>query len=493
MRLRERAVDAVVWTGIRNWGGQLGSFLVFVVLARLLPPEAFGLVAYASVLIAFTQVLVNQGFALAIVQRERLEPEHLDTAFWTGMVLSLAVLAVFAGLAAPIADLAGEPELEGLLPWLAAGVPLSALSAVHGALLQRELRFRPLALRTLVASAISGVAGIAMALSGFGVSSLVAQALVYAAVSVVVLWSAGDWRPGVRVSRTHFDDLFRFGINITGISLARFFAQRSDRLLIGYLLGPAELGIYTVAFRLIQSLADVVNGTLRQVAVPVFSKMQRNPEQVLRALYSATRTTSLISFPVFAGVAALSPELILVLFGSQWDASIPLMRVLAFYGIIHSVQYNSAVAIAMGRPRSALLLSLASALIVVIGIALAAPWGIVAVAAVIALRDYLVYPLSVAVLRPLIEIRFRELLGGYVAPALAAAVMAAVAMGLTWAIGAKLNVLLTLAISTVAAALTYVSLIRVGAPERYEATKELLVLALPGRTRPKQGVRAGFR
>jgi O-antigen/teichoic acid export membrane protein len=405
MRLRQLAVDAVVWTGIRNWGSQASSFLVFLVLARLLPPEAFGLVAFAATLLAFAQIVINQGFALAIVQRERLDPEHIDTAFWTGIGLSLVLVAFVVGLAEPIAALAGEPELAPLLPWLSLGILLGSLSAVHVALLQRELRFRLLTLRTLVASTIGGLTGVAMALSGFGVWSLVGQQLTTMGVSVLVLWTSSDWRPGIRVSRTHFGDLFQFGISIVGSNIARFFARRSDRLLIGYLLGPAELGIYVIAFRTVDALIDLVNASLRQVAVPVFSRMQGDPTRLLRALYSATRTTSLVSFPAFAGLAALAPELVPALFGSQWEASIP--------------------------------------------------------------------------------IRFGKLLGGYVVPAFGSAVVALIAIGITWTIGKHVSVYFTLATSTAAAALAYLLLIRVGAPDRYEAARELLVLALPSRLASK--------
>jgi PST family polysaccharide transporter len=485
MRLRQLAVDAVVWTGIRNWGSQASSFLVFLVLARLLPPEAFGLVAFAATLLAFAQIVINQGFALAIVQRERLDPEHIDTAFWTGIGLSLVLVAFVVGLAEPIAALAGEPELAPLLPWLSLGILLGSLSAVHVALLQRELRFRLLTLRTLVASTIGGLTGVAMALSGFGVWSLVGQQLTTMGVSVLVLWTSSDWRPGIRVSRTHFGDLFQFGISIVGSNIARFFARRSDRLLIGYLLGPAELGIYVIAFRTVDALIDLVNASLRQVAVPVFSRMQGDPTRLLRALYSATRTTSLVSFPAFAGLAALAPELVPALFGSQWEASIPIIRILAFHGIINSVQYNGAVVIAMGRPAWALAFSVAAALVTVTGILIAAPWGGIAVAGVIAVRGYVLYPFTVAVLRPLIQIRFGKLLGGYVVPAFGSAVVALIAIGITWTIGKHVSVYFTLATSTAAAALAYLLLIRVGAPDRYEAARELLVLALPSRLASK--------
>lgn len=493
MSLRQRAVDAVIWAGIRNWGSQAANFFVFLVLARLLAPEAFGLVAYASVLLALGQVLANQGFALAIVQREAIEVEHIDTAFWTGIGLSVALTTSIITLAEPIADLAGEPQLAPLLPWLSLSLLLGAMSSVHAALLQRELQYRPLALRTLLATTAGGMAGVVAAISGLGVWSLVIQQLTYGSAAMLVLWTSSSWRPGFRVSSSHFRELFDFGILIVGSNLARFFAMRSDRLMIGYLLGPTELGIYVIAFRMIQSLIEFVNMTLRQVAMPVFARMQGDLDRMRQAFYSATRVTSLVSFPTFVGVAAISPILVPALFGDQWEASVPIMGILAFHGIIHSIQYNGAVMVAMGKPAWSLAESLASSLITVVGILIAVRWGITGVAAVVVLRGYLVYPGTLLAVRSLIQVRVPELLGGYVAPTLGSIAVALIATGISSVLVDRVDAYATLAAAITGAALSYALLIRVFAPERWEAGWELIVLALPNRLGSSKKVRQGPR
>ena len=215
--------------------------------------------------------------------------------------------------------------------------------------------------------------------------------------------------------------------------------------------------------------------------MPVFARMQADKERVRRALYSATHVASLVSFPAFAGIAALAPALVPALFGDQWDASIPVMRILAFYGIIHSLQYNGSVMVAMGRPAWALVESVAGALVNVVGILVAARWGVEAVAGVVVLRGYLLYPGTLLAVRSLIQVRFRELLGGYVAPALGTGVVVLVAIGITSTLGNLVNVYVTLATASIGAALSYALLIRVGAPKRWQAAKELIALALPNR------------
>ena len=481
MSLRQRAVDAVMWAGIRNWGSQGANFFVFLVLARLLPPEAFGLVAYATALLALGQVLANQGFALAVVQREPIERGHIDTAFWTGTCLSAALMLLIIGLADPIANLAGEPRLAPLLPWLSSTLLLGAMSSVHGALLQRDLRYRPLSLRSLLATTAGGLAGVTAALSGLGVWSLVIQQLCYGTTAMLVLWTSSSWRPGLHLSWVHFRDLFNFGILIVGSNLARFAATRSDRLLIGYLLGPTELGIYVIAFRVIQTLTDFVNLTLRQVAMPVFARMQEDLDRMRKAFYSATRVASLVSFPAFAGVAAIAPTLIPALFGDQWEASIPIMGILAFYGVIHSIQYNGAVMVAMGKPGWALAESLAASFVTVAGILLASRWGITGIAAVVVLRGYLIYPGSLLAIRALIQVRFLELLGGYIAPILGSSIVALVAIGITRSLAGNVDAYAVLAAAITGGALSYALFIRVFADKRWKETRDLIVLALPDR------------
>src|SRR5512136_956979 len=163
MSLKQEAVKGVVWSAAQKWGVRLISFLVMLLLARLVLPESFGLVAYAVVFISFAQIFVDQGFSDAIVQFPNLEREHLDTAFWMsvmmGSFLTIATIAA-SGL---IASGFHEPRLVPVLKWLSITFILSALSSVQLALLRRNLAFKSLSLRSLVATLASSIVAVAMA------------------------------------------------------------------------------------------------------------------------------------------------------------------------------------------------------------------------------------------------------------------------------------------------------------------------------------------
>ncbi|PAP75959.1 lipopolysaccharide biosynthesis protein [Rubrivirga marina] len=395
MSLRQQAVSGVLWSALEKWGGKLFSLLVFLLLARLLSPEDFGLVALAGVFVTFAQVVVAQGLAEAIIQRDELERGHLETAFWINVATGLAATALTLLLAKPIAAGLGTPALEPILRALSPLFLLNSLNAVQTALMRRDLAFRSLAARTIGANIAGGVVGIGMAVAGYGVWSLVGQQLAAKAAEVALLWSMSQWRPGLGPSGRHARDLFGFSVHTVGISLLTFLSRHSDDLLIGYVLGPVALGYYTVAYRVLSTLLDVLTGVTRQVAFPVFSRLQQEPERLLRAFYSATRYTAFASFPTFFALAALAPEVIPVFFGPQWGPSVPVMMWLAVAGVLSSVTFfNGSVLVAVGKPSWSLFAMALSVVAAVVGFAVAVQWGIVAVAAAVAVRAYVFSPVS---------------------------------------------------------------------------------------------------
>lgn len=475
MNLRQKAVKGVLWSAIQSWGTQVIAFIVFFVLARLLEPEAFGLVALAGVFLAFVQLFIDQGLSIAIVQRQELEPEHLDSAFWTNLGISLLLTLFGLAAAGVVAELFKEPQLTPILRWLSLSFLLSGFKGVQQAIFQRQLAFKALAIRSLVAVVAGGVVGVVMAFLDFGVWSLVGKQLVNELVGVLVLWGASDWRPGFNVSVRHFKELFSFGINLLGIRILEFFNVRSDDFLIGYFLGPVALGYYTVAYKLLLIMLQLLTNITSQVALPTFSRLQEEPERMRQGFYQVTQLTSLISFPIFLGMAALAPELVPVLFGKQWSPSIPVMQVLAFIGILISIyQFNSAVFIAMGKPSWKLGLNCISSVTNVIGFAIAVRWGIVAVASAYVIRGYLLSPLPLWAVRKLIPIELKIYFRQFIAPLTGSLGMVLTIWGTQYFLGDWLNQSHLLAICVTIGAVVYGIAIRLIDPKLFQQVIELI-------------------
>ena len=480
MDLRQEAARGIAWTAAQNWGTRVVSLLVLLVLARLLEPKVFGLVAMASVFTALVRIFVDQGFGDAIVQRAKLEPGHLDTAFWIGIVSG--VLLTLGGVAASglVADLFDEPELAPIVGWLSLSFVIVALSSTQRAILRRQLAFKSLAARTLVGAIAGGIVAVTMAFMGLGVWRLVAQSLVGGIVATVVLWRVSDWRPGFGVSTRHFRELFGFSINILGSKLLNFFNRHTDDLLIGFFLGPIALGYYTIAYSLLRVMTGLLTNTVSSVAFPVFSRLQDNAEKMRRGFYQATRYTSLISIPAFIGISIVASEFVPAVYGPNWMPSIPVMQVLAFIGILHSVFYfNTAVIVAAGRPTWRLGLVLMNAVSNVIAFAIAVRWGIVAVALAYVIRGYLLSPVALLAVRHLIRIDPKTYLRQYVPPVIASLAMVALVSALKYVLKDEPGAHWQLALYVIAGGLAYLVTLRLIAPSVFPEMAKLVRLALP--------------
>lgn len=482
MSLREKAAKGVLWSVIQKWGREIITFITFIALSRLLPPEAFGLVALATVFTAFIQIFLDQGFSAAIMQRAELENEHLDTAFWTSILFGILLTIISIALAGVVAGIFDEPQLTPVLRWLSISFVVIALSSTQIAILQRELAFKNLAARSLTAALIGGIVGVGMAYAGYGVWSLVGQNLANGIVAAIVLWRVSDWRPGFHFSVKHFKELFSFGVTIVGNKILIFFNRRSDDFLIGYFLGTTMLGYYTIGYRLLLLMIRVVTGITNSVVFPTFSRIQHKPKRMRHAFYNVTQYTSLLAFPAFIGMAILAPELVEAFFGNQWAPSVPVMRILALIGILQSVLvFNGSVIKASGKPLWYFGVVLLTSVLSVIGFFIAVRFGIVAVAASFVIVSYLVAPASFIAIRKLIQIDFKTYLRQFVAPLTASLVMSAVLLGLQHLLSDQgLNLYLELFILITAGVLTYLVVIGLTARELPLQVLDLVSLALPG-------------
>ena len=458
--LKEMAAGGVFWAAIRTWGVQFGSLLVYVVMARLLGPADFGLIAMAAVYMDAIDRLVDSGFADAIVQRKELSDGHLDSAFWTSVALALAgILTTF--LAAPLlARVLGEPRLVHVMWGLSVIVLFTALRSVQTGLLRRRLAFRALALRGITSVWIGGAVGIAMAFAGLGVWSLVGQQIARECVGVLVLWATSDWRPGLRATRAHLRELWQIAAPIMGSRLLLVGQRRASDFIIGGALGSVALGFFAVGQRIVTALTRMMVDSIAQVAFPTFARLQGDPDRLLAGYYRAMRYSALLAFPAFLGAAALAPEIVLVGLGERWAASVMVMQVLCVLGITWTAwEFNSAVLQAVGAVRIQLRLGLLGALTNLLAIVIGLRWGIEGVAVAMLVRSALFAPISTLVVRRRLGISLRQLGRATRAPLVGASAAAGVAL-LASQLGAGFPAPLVLALGTAAGAAAYVTTVR---------------------------------
>jgi O-antigen/teichoic acid export membrane protein len=456
VNVKAKAIRGIFWSAIQGWGSQIASLIVFSVLTRLLEPKDFGLVALASVYMAFLQIFLDGGFTQALIQRQELEKEHLNTAFWTNLGIGILLSAIGVISASSVAAIFSEPKLAPVLQGFSIVFTIASFRGVQQALLERQFAYKAIAVRFLMGTFIGGAIAIICALRGFGVWSLVIQQLVAELVGVVVLWKASEWRPQWQFSRQHFRHLFGFGINILALNFLGFINNHSDDLLIGYFLGSIALGYYAIAYRILTIMTQLLVNSTSQVALPAFSRLQAEPDRFRHAYYQLTQMTSAIAFPIFFGIFAVAPEIVEVVFGKQWSPSIPVLQVLAFVGLFRSVTYfKGSVFMALGKPSWKLWLNLLSAGLNLIGFFLAVRWGIVAVACAYLARACIVFPVSQQAIGRLIDIPFLGYLRQFVTPFLSSLVMAGGILGVKQVLEGFLSPLILLVLYTIVGAFIY--------------------------------------
>jgi PST family polysaccharide transporter len=424
-QLKQKAVRGIAWLAIGNWSDQIASFLVLIVLTRILGPEAFGLIGMATVFTAFVGLFAEQGLGRAIVQRKDLEDAHLYTAFWTNLAVGLA-LTLFGFLMSPVvAHLYKEPKIAPIAAVLSINFLLTALSSTQHALFERDLNFRILSTRRLLAAVAGGIAAILAAFLGAGVYALVTKTLVTGLTGVILLWWVSAWRPKFKYSKRHFNEIFSFGANLIGVRITNFIRTRLDDFLIGFFLGPIALGYYIVAYRLARLALEMLTGLIGGVAITTFAKLQDDLIRLRRAFMKTTQFVSLITFPIFTGMMILAPDLILFFSGEKWLPSVLPMRILSIASFSLTMQFmNSYVIISTGRPAKLLRINIVCALITVLAFSLCAQFGIIYMAiayTVVNVSFFFVYLLSA---HRIIEIDLKSYFTQMLWPMLGSGIMA---------------------------------------------------------------------
>jgi len=395
--LQKRVARGLTWTFIDTWGGQLIALIIFAILAHLLTEVDFGLVALAIVFVSFAQLFVDQGLGDALIQRTSVTRSQIDTAFWVAVATGAGLMVVGIVLAEPIAILVNEPDLAPIITVLSINFLVIALSSVQLALLRREMRFRSLAIRRLVAVAVGGAIGVGTALAGWGAWALVAQQVSYGITSVIMLWTVSPWRPGFHWSRADFRELFGFGINIVGSDMLNFLSRNTDNLLVGAVLGAGPLGLYAVGYKILDTTQTLLVNAARKLAFPVFSRIQHDRERTRRAYGRVNRAVSVVIMPGYIGLSIVAQEAIVVLFGHRWEPSGPVAATLYLIGPALTLQvFSGALLNAAGHPGITLRFRLVTTIVHVIGFVIAVTifGNIVAVAAAFVIGTYLLLPLN---------------------------------------------------------------------------------------------------
>jgi O-antigen/teichoic acid export membrane protein len=356
-------LNAVKWAYSANWGEKAFSSLFTFVLAALLGPRDFGVISLAMIYIAFVQMLLSQGIVAALIQRKDLDDHHLNTVFWTNLGISVSLALLSITLAGWWARANHLPELSSIIAALSVCIPIEGLALVQLAILQREMDFKSLAIRTNASVLLGGVVGLGMAFTGFGVWALVGQQIVRDVAALVLLWWMSNWRPRLEFHWSRLRGLLRFSFSNFAAQLAIFFEGQSGAVLMGILFGPVAVGLYRLAERLVSSVSAITTTSIQSVSLPEFSRLQDKPEQLSSSVLTCVRLAAIVTLPAMAGMLAVSGNLVATL-GTKWLASVGVLRILSLLGMFMMFSiFTGPLLQALSKPHRLALLEWVRALI----------------------------------------------------------------------------------------------------------------------------------
>ncbi|HET7355124.1 MAG TPA: lipopolysaccharide biosynthesis protein [Nocardioidaceae bacterium] len=380
--LGRRAASGFLWLAAQKWVARLSGFATLVVLTHQISPRDFGVVAAAMTVIPTVYLLADLGFSTYLLQADAPDQVSLSTAFWTSVAAALALSAGLLAIAPLLATAFQIAELSAVLRMLALAVLPTVVAGVPLSLLRRNMAFRSVALQSLVAALLGQVVAVVLALRGGGVWALVSQVIVMQwAVAVLAWWRAG-WLPSLLLSWPRLRQMAVFGVRVSTVDVVGTLRILAESWIVTVALGPAGLGLLNIGQRLVLVAQDLVAASMVPVSTVAFARVRDSADRLRASYLKALGVVYAVVSPVMILLVVTAPELIPLLFGARWSASVPPAQALAVAGIITlGAMLDHGLFYGLGRPGSWLSYAVVVDGATVATTAFAVRWGLVGVAA----------------------------------------------------------------------------------------------------------------
>jgi O-antigen/teichoic acid export membrane protein len=379
--LRSQVLRGIAWKSLSQVVLQVSRLVVAVVLARILAPHDYGLAAMAVVFSTLVLVFSDLALGAALVQRRKLTEHDKSTVFWTSVGAGTLFTLLGIAAAGPVAAFYDEPDVRPLFAAMSFSFLITSLGTTQSALLMRDMSFRKLELRLMLGTLAGAAVGIAAALQGAGAWAIIAQQLTISCTSTVLLWFVSPWRPRFTFSRASLRDLGGFSGNVFGQRVLYYLHANADKVLVGRYLGAAALGLYGLAYNIVTIPFSRLAVPIAEVLFPAFSRMQDDSERIAAAWLRASRLVGAVAFPTLVGLIAVAPDFVAALLGERWDPMVPVVQILAWVGLLQSLQtLNGNILQALDRTGTLLRYSVAFFALHLTAFVVGLQWGIIGVA-----------------------------------------------------------------------------------------------------------------
>ncbi len=375
--LKNKTLHGLFWSFFERSGQQGIQFIISIILARLLLPEQFGLIAMLTIFMTIAQLFIDSGFGQALIQKK--DATHIDecSIFYFNILVG-CLAAGLLRLAAPwIAAFYNQPLLTPLTRVLSFNLIINSFGLIQTTLLIRDIDFKTQMKVSMIAALLSGIIGVTMAYRGFGVWSLVAQSLSINLFRTILLWIFHRWRPSLQFSLTSLRTMFAFGSKLLLSGFLDRFFQNIYLLVIGKIFSPAALGFYSRGQKLQALTAQNIQSSVSRVTFPIFSSIQEDKSRLKQGVRKALMTVAMVNFPMMIGLTVIAKPLVLVLLTDKWLPCVPYLQLLCVVGMLyplHAINLN--VLKAQGRSDLFLRLTLIKESLVIVNIVFMCHFGI---------------------------------------------------------------------------------------------------------------------
>ncbi|GAB1418897.1 lipopolysaccharide biosynthesis protein [Bacteroidales bacterium] len=341
--LKQKTISGILWSFVDQFATLGISFIVGIILARILSPKEFGLIGMITVFIAVSTTFINSGFGSALIRKKDCSQADYSTVFFFNLSAGIIFYLLLYISSPSISRYFNEEELTLILRVLAFSLIIDALSLIQGVILAKRVDFKLQAKVSVISTTSAGVLGISLAYNGFGVWSLVYMQLVSRLLNTVLLWAWNKWKPSFVFSNESFKELFGFGGKLLLSGLIETIYRNIYYLIIGKYFNATQLGYYSRADQFNSVPSQSLTTIMSRVTYPVLAQMQEDKDRLKQSYKKMIKTIMFVSFSTMLGIAAVADSMILSLIGEKWEQSIIYLQLLCFVGMmypLHALNLN---------------------------------------------------------------------------------------------------------------------------------------------------------
>lgn len=380
MSLKKQALSGMIWTFAQQFGSQLISFTVGIILARILLPSDFGTIAMFSVVTAVASSLVDGGMSSSLIRTQHADDRDLSTVFWFNVMMALVMYAIIFFTAPFIADFYKVEVLSPVIRVYSLTIIIGSFTAVQATRFTKDMNFKTLFKIQLPSLIIGGIAAVLMAYNGFGIWALVFYPIIQSVVSGIQLWMYSKWRPLFIFDCTKFKEHFNFGYKMTLSDVLNSLFKNIYTIVIGKLFTPTNLGFYNRADTLKQLPVSNLSAALNKVTFPLFAKIKDNDVKLKEVYQKLMKLVIFVIAPVLFLMMVVAEPMIRFLLTDKWLPAVPYLQVLALSGILHPIHsYNLNILKVKGRSDLFLKLEVWKKVLIVIVLLISFPFGLLGI------------------------------------------------------------------------------------------------------------------